>query len=293
MLRIGTSAFTAAGWEKSFYPPEVRPPDYLHYYATQFDTVEVDSTFYRIPSLTTVRKWRDQTPDDFIFAAKVPQVITHEKCLQGCEDEMRAFLEAMDGLGPKLGPLLLQFPYFNKKTFATADPFLERLEKFLKKLPKERRVPKADLFADSGKAPYRFAVEVRNKAWVGEGLLELLRDHGVALALIDHPWMAMKGKEEHGGSTALWESLDPITADFTYIRLLGDRHGIEERTKTWDKVIVDRKREVADWVKLSRKFTRGGIELYAYVNNHFAGHGPAIVRMWLEMWKAKVAAAAK
>jgi len=74
-LHLGTSAFTAAGWEGSFYPAGMKPADYLTYYATKFETVEVDSTFYRTPAASTVSGWARKTPEHFIFAAKVPQLI--------------------------------------------------------------------------------------------------------------------------------------------------------------------------------------------------------------------------
>ena len=107
-IHLGTSAFTAAGWEGSFYPAGMKPADFLSYYAQHFDTVEVDSTFYRIPSPSTVRGWYSKTPKDFIFAAKVFREITHEKVLQDCDAELRKFLATMDILGEKLGPLLFQ-----------------------------------------------------------------------------------------------------------------------------------------------------------------------------------------
>jgi uncharacterized protein YecE (DUF72 family) len=107
-IRLGTSAFTAAGWPGSFYPDGLKPADYLSYYATQFDTVELDNTFYRTPSESTVRGWYSKTPPGFVFAAKVPQAITHEKVLVDCEKELAQFLKAMDLLGEKLGPLLFQ-----------------------------------------------------------------------------------------------------------------------------------------------------------------------------------------
>ena len=88
-LYIGTSAFTAAGWEGSFYPEGTKPADFLRRYAQHFNSVEVDSTFYRIPSEATVRGWASKTPDGFVFAAKIPQVITHEKVLVDCDDEHR------------------------------------------------------------------------------------------------------------------------------------------------------------------------------------------------------------
>src|SRR6266849_5836784 len=149
-IHLGTSAFTAAGWEGSFYPKGMKPADYLSYYATQFDTVELDNTFYRTPSISTVEGWNIKTPPGFIFAAKVPQVITHEKVLVDCEDDLSHFLRTMDVLGNKLGPLLFQFGYFNKSKFKSQKEFLALLNPFLKKLPKG----------------YQFAVEIRNKNWL-------------------------------------------------------------------------------------------------------------------------------
>ncbi len=260
-IRLGTSAFTAAGWEGSFYPEGMKPADYLACYAQMFDTVEVDSTFYRIPAPAMVRRWYAQTPQGFLFAAKVPQTITHEQVLVDCDAEIKKFLAVMDNLGEKLGPLLFQFPYFNKKAFASVDPFLERLAPFLKKLPRG----------------YRFAVEIRNKNWLVPQFLDALRARGAAFALIDHPWMPRPSE--------LITRLDPITADFTYIRLLGDRKGIEEKTKSWDKVIVDRRRELSEWVNVCWKFNGRGIAIFAYANNHYAGHAPATVQMFEEMWQ--------
>jgi len=260
-LRLGTSAFTAAGWPGSFYPESLKPAEYLSYYAQHFDTVEVDSTFYRIPSASMVKNWYVRTPKGFLFAAKVPQTITHEKVLEDCEAEMRGFLSTMELLGEKLGPLLLQFPYFNKKAFANAKDFLARLKPFLAKLPKNGQ----------------FAVEVRNKNWLGAELYDVLRQRGVALALIDHPWMPRPNDILAKG--------DPITADFTYIRWLGDRKGIEEETKSWDKTIVNRRRELEEWVEACRNFNQRSISIFAYANNHFAGHAPATVRLFWELWR--------
>ncbi len=262
-IRLGTSAFTAAGWEGSFYPATLKPADYLTYYAERFDTVEVDSTFYRIPSISTVRGWAAKTPDGFLFAAKVPQEITHEKVLVGCDDEFAKFLATMDLLGEKLGPLLFQFPYFNRKAFGGVNDFLARLVPFLKKLPKG----------------YRFAVEVRNKNWLVPSLVETLRERAVALALVDHAWLPRPGE--------LFERFDPITADFTYIRWLGDRKGIEEHTKTWDRVIVDRREELREWGEICRRIAKRRVLIFAFANNHYAGHAPATVEMFRDIWSSK------
>ena len=97
------------------------------YCATQFDTVEVDSTFYRAPSERTVRGWYAKTPPGFLFAAKFSQAITHEKVLADCDAEVREFLTVMDALGEKLGPLLIQFPWFSDTAFLELDDFLARL----------------------------------------------------------------------------------------------------------------------------------------------------------------------
>jgi uncharacterized protein YecE (DUF72 family) len=263
IIRLGTSAFTAVGWPGSFYPADLKPAEYLTYYSQHFDTVEVDSTFYRIPSVSTVRGWYGKTPEGFLFAAKVPQEITHEKVLVDSDDAFKKFLATMDNLGEKLGPLLFQFPYFNRHAFGGVNDFLARLVPFLKKLPKG----------------YRFAVEVRNKHWLVPSLLERLCEHGIALALVDHPWLPRPAE--------LLERLDPITADFTYIRWLGDRKGIEERTKTWDKSIIDRQRDLEEWVEACRKFNQRYISIFGFANNHYAGHAPATVRLFWQLWKKK------
>jgi uncharacterized protein YecE (DUF72 family) len=88
-IRLGTSSFTAAGWEGSFYPKGIKSADRLSFYAERFDTVEIDSTFYACPSPRTVKGWKSRTPDGFIFSVKVPQIITHEKVLVDCDTELK------------------------------------------------------------------------------------------------------------------------------------------------------------------------------------------------------------
>jgi uncharacterized protein YecE (DUF72 family) len=262
-IRLGASAFTAAGWEHAFYPAGMKPADYLSYYATQFDAVEVDSTFYRTPALSTVKSWYAKTPPGFLFAAKVPQIITHDKMLADCGEDFRSFLVAMDCLGEKLGPLLLQFGYFNQTEFPSADDFLARLVPFLKTIPRG----------------YRFAVEIRNKQWLVPRFLDVLRDHNVALALIDQSWMP-RPKE-------LFERRDPITADFAYVRWLGDRKGIEQQTKTWNKIIVDRTADLSAWVEVLKKVSERRIQILAFANNHYAGFGPGTLEEFRKLWGLK------
>src|SRR6267378_4076872 len=138
-ILLGTSALTAAGWEGSFYPKGMRSSDFLSYYATQFATVEVDSTFYGFPSARTVNNWAARTPEDFTFCVKIPQVITHEKVLVNCDSEFEEFVKTMDILGPKLGPMVFQFPLFDRWKFPKQDSFLAVLTPFLKKLPADHK----------------------------------------------------------------------------------------------------------------------------------------------------------
>jgi uncharacterized protein YecE (DUF72 family) len=109
-ILLGTSSFTATGWNGSFYPRGMKPSDYLQFYAERFHTVEVDSTFYACPTASTVQNWNARTPEGFIFSVKVPQTITHDKVLVDCDADFSEFLETMDILGPKLGPNSLPIP---------------------------------------------------------------------------------------------------------------------------------------------------------------------------------------
>jgi uncharacterized protein YecE (DUF72 family) len=181
--------------------------------------------------------------------------------LVDCADDLNHFLKTMDALADKLGPMLFQFGYFNKSAFAGVSDFLARLLPFLKTLPKG----------------YKFALEIRNKNWLVPKFADVLREHNIALALIDQSWMPRPAE---------WFSrFDPITADFTYVRWLGDRKGIEKETKTWDKTIVDRKADLVEWVEILKKVQKRGIQILAFANNHYAGHGPETIRLFKELWQ--------
>ena len=222
----------------------------------------MDSTFYGTPKRSTVVGWSEKTPKGFVFAAKVPQTIIHDQVLTKCDEDFKEFVTTMELLGDKLGRMLLQFPYFNRQKVKGLPEFLAVLEPFLKKLPKG----------------HKFALAIRNKKWLRPELTNLLKAHGVALALIDQAWMPRPAE--------WFEKIDPVTADFTYLRLLGGRKGIELQTTVWDKTIVDRTREMQDWVKVCRPVIRKGVKTYIYTNNHYAGHGPATVRALQKLFVA-------
>lgn len=184
-LHVGTMGWSYAFWVGDFYPTGLRPDAYLSEYSKHFNSVEIDNTFYRIPSANTVQTWKTQTPKGFLFSAKFPRVITHLKMLRNCEEETDRFVSTMFQLQDKLGPLLLQFP----PTFKPEH--LPDLRSFLSELPRDRR----------------FAVEVRNKELLGDELYNLLREANAALVLADKPFV---------------HSVE-VTADFVYIRWEGDR----------------------------------------------------------------------
>jgi uncharacterized protein YecE (DUF72 family) len=260
-LRVGASSWSAPSWEGVFYPQGTPPARWIEFYASRYDSVEIDATFYRIPDARTVDAWRDRTPPGFLFAAKVPQVITHEKMLEGCVDEMNAFVRVMDRLGDRLGPLLLQFRYFRKAELPDPAPFLDRLERFLPALP----------------GGHRFAVEVRNKGLLTERLFDMLRRHRAALAFIDHPWFARIDD--------LMRRPVARTADFMYLRWLGDRHGIEKRTTSWDRLIVDRTADMGRWIPAIHTMLAERRSVYGYFNNHYAGYAVGSIDLFLSLWR--------
>ncbi len=192
----------------------------------------------------------------------MPQVITHEKALVDCDPEFEEFVKTMEILGPKLGPMVFQFPCFDRWKFTKQDSFLAVLAPFLKRLP----------------ADHKFVIETRNKTWLDANFADVLREHNVALALTDTLFMPRPWEMK--------EKFDLITTDFAYVRWLGDRKGIEKQTTTWDKTVIDRSSDLKKWVDLLREMVMNKKlrKLFAFANNHYAGHGPATVKLFWDLW---------
>jgi uncharacterized protein YecE (DUF72 family) len=168
----------------------MRIKDFLSYYASQFDTVEINNSFYRLPTEKAVRAWHDGTPDGFVFAWKVSRFITHVKRLKDIDDSIERVVGRMGGLAEKFGPVLFQLP----PTFKAEAETRERLARCLARVPRQ----------------HRYAFEFRHPSWYENATLDLLRDHNAAFCISDHadapaPWVA--------------------TADFVYVRA----HGISGR----------------------------------------------------------------
>ena len=254
---VGTCGWSYKDWSSVFYPEDLPDIEFLGYYAERYPVVEVDSTFYHSPSRKLVQGWRDRTPDNFGFSLKVPQAITHEKILLNCAKEVDAFIASARVLEKKLKCCLLQFGYFNKKAFATLDPFLERLDPFLQEWPKD--VP--------------LAVEIRNKNWMVPAFLECLRKHNASWALIDQAWVP--------SPLSLLKKMDVFTGPIGYVRLLGDRAAVDALTSTLDHIVIDRQDQIDADAQAIRLLSER-VPVLAFVNNHFAGYSPETIKLLLE-----------
>jgi uncharacterized protein YecE (DUF72 family) len=179
-IRIGTSGWHYDSWRGPFFPPNLMVKHQLQYYATQFDTTELNGVFYRTPTLKAVQQWRDSTDADFVFAWKASKFITHWEHLSDASENSLALMETrLRELGRKTGPILFQLP-----PQFTADP--ERLGRFIRMLSCRRR----------------YVFEFRHPSWYSSRILKLLTDNNLALCLSDH-----------ADAPAPWQR----TADFVYI----------------------------------------------------------------------------
>lgn len=182
-IRIGTSGWHYRHWAGRFYPHDLKSDAYLGFYARHFATVEINSTFYGLPTRETLAAWCDAAPDGFVFASKASRYITHMKKLKDPVDGITRFFAALDLLGDRMGPVLFQTPpNWRVNTGRLAD--------FLAVLPAGRRV----------------AFEFRDRSWFTPAVFEVLARHGAALCAYD-----LSG----------YRSPVRVTADFTYIRLHG------------------------------------------------------------------------
>ncbi|TAK08865.1 MAG: DUF72 domain-containing protein [Candidatus Manganitrophaceae bacterium] len=163
-IRVGCSGWQYAHWKGTFYPPSLPSKKWLPYYAAQFDTVEINNSFYRLPTEKTFSEWRERVPDRFLFAVKASRYLTHLKRLKDPADPIDLFWSRARLLGPKLGPVLYQLP-----------PYWKRNEKrfldFLDALPEDGL----------------HVVEFRDPTWYTDGIFRAMEAKGVALCLHDHP----------------------------------------------------------------------------------------------------------
>ena len=213
-IRIGISGWRYPGWRGGFYPPELRQADELSYASRHFDTIEINGTHYSLQRPEFFLRWRDETPERFVFAVKGSRFITHMKQLRGIETALANFFaQGVLRLGDKLGPLLWQFsPRFRFDR--------DKLERFLALLPRnedaaaalaaghDHRLAGRAWVSSETDRPLRHAIEVRHPSFLDPCFLALLRRNNIALVFAD---------------AVGWPYAEDVTADFLYLRLHGSQ----------------------------------------------------------------------
>jgi uncharacterized protein YecE (DUF72 family) len=217
----------------------------LELYARAFQTVEVDSTAYGIPSDPAVLGWRAKVPESFRFALKLPQEVTHERRLRDTTLLVRRFLDRVDQLGERLGPLLVQL----SPGFRATDDNRAALRAFIGGLP----------------ADFRWAVEFRHPGWMTPATFEILKTHNVATVLVDGRWIRREMMRD--------AALEP-TADFTYVRWMGR----DRRLTDFSRPQIDRASDLEWWTDLVRALQGRVRQVYAYFSNYHEGHAPHSAR---------------
>jgi uncharacterized protein YecE (DUF72 family) len=276
-LLVGTSSWSSQDWCGTFYPESIEAGDMIRVYSSKLPTVEIDATWHSMPGIKMVEAWKSRTPDRFIFSAKVPKVISHEKYMEDCEAELSEFLNAMSRLGNKLGPLVLQFPYIAKgkdpQEYETGADFRKRLKGFVKLLPKE----------------FKWGVEIRNAKWICAELLDILHSKDISLIFIDYYTMDPLHK------LANIEGI--YTAPFVYVRFLGNRKSIEaaveqarsegKRNRDWESLILDRTAQMRLWIPTIKELAAKKIPIYVYFNDHYAGYAPGSVELFSKLYNGE------
>jgi uncharacterized protein YecE (DUF72 family) len=222
---IGCSGWQYASWRGVLYPKGCPQRRWLERYAEEFETVEINNTFYRLPKREAVQGWVEHAPPGFVFAVKSSRYLTHIKRLTDMEQGVARLLERLEPMlrSPKMGPMLWQLP----GNFARDD---ERLAYALDRLPHGRHT-----------------FEFRHESWFCDEVLALLRSHGVALCIGDHPERP-------------WQTHD-VTADFSFVRL---HYGKRGRRGNYSQTELD------EWARELRRLARRA-EVFAYFNNDWEG----------------------
>jgi uncharacterized protein YecE (DUF72 family) len=276
-MLVGTSSWSSPDWCGAFYPESIQPEEMIRVYSTRFPTVEIDSTWHYMPNKKMVEAWKTRTPEGFIFSAKVPKVISHEKYLENCEAELKEFLSVISKLESKLGPLVLQFPYVAKgkdpQEYETGSGFIERLKKFVRLLPQE----------------FRWGIEIRNSKWVGPQLLDVLGNSNISLIFIDYYTMDPLPKLAH--------RKEVFTSSFVYVRFLGNHKLMDEavkqareegkRKRDWESLIQDRTDQMKLWIPPLKELAAKKIPTYVYFNNHYAGYAPGSVELFGKLFNSE------
>ena len=293
LLRLGTTSWKYDTWKGLIYErgKAYRPDDYLADYAKHLDSVEVDQWFYslfpgglRLPDPAAADFYAKSVPDGFVFTVKAPNslTLTHYYSRQmpryaefaGRPNPafldsalLDRFLESLAPLGDKLGPVMFQFEYLNKKKMPSVEAFMERFGEFIDRAPKG----------------HQYAVEVRNKSFYSPAYFDFLKKRGLGFVYVEVLYMPPAGE--------VFDAFEPETAPFQVIRLHGgDRAEIEGRTKkVWDKIVVPRAEGLAAAARIVRSNAKKGIVTYLNMSNHYEGSAPLSLRRFLDILAGKKA----
>ena len=264
-IRVGISGWTYAGWRGDYYPKGLPQRSELAYAADRLTSVEINGSFYSLQRPTSYASWREQTPDDFVFAVKGGRFITHMKKLRDVEAPLANFFASgVLALGPKLGPLLWQLPENLPYDRERLEGFFAQLPrttvqaaalaaKHDDKVPEDRALTKAE--ADR---PLRHTLEFRSRSYCTDEAFDVLRRHGVGCVVAD--------------TAGRWPLAEAETSDFMYVRLHGDT---ELYASGYTDEALDRwSAKCLDWAQ------RG--DVYVYFDNDAKGHAPYDAERLLE-----------
>jgi len=278
MLRIGTSSWNFDSWEGLVYSRS-SGRSYLEQYAEVFDTAEIDRWFWslfdspepRLPDLPTAEEYSRSVPEGFLFTVKVPNSITlthhyqrdKSKPLRGnphflSPELFAAFLERIEPLRNRIGALIFQFEYLNKRKISSQKEFESRMAEFFSSIS----------------CPYLCTVETRNQQYLNDPYFEFLRNNRLYPCFLQGYYMPdlrkiLPGREE-------WFQ----QGDLAVIRLHGpDRQGMEKMTgKRWDRIVAPKDEEIGDILDTIGRLLGRGVDIFLNVNNHYEGSAPLTIR---------------
>jgi uncharacterized protein YecE (DUF72 family) len=286
-LRIGTCSWKFDSWKGLFYDSSknYKPDDYLVDYARHLNSVEIDQWFWslfpggvKLPDISTVKTYTDSVPDDFVFTVKAPNslTLTHFYSKQPRKyteyagkankyflnsELLERFLERLTLMGKKLGPIMFQFEYLNKKKMPTKEVFFDRFHEFLLRAPKD----------------YKYAVEIRNPNYLSPAFFKFLEEHALGFVYLEGYYMPPIGD--------IFKKFEPATADFCIVRLHGgDRLEIETETGgLWNQVVSPKPEGLKTAAQIIRANCRRNILTFVNINNHFEGCAPVTVTRFLDI----------
>lgn len=240
-LYVGCSGWSYTSWQVPFYPQNIENKAWLPYYSQILNYVEIDSTFYNIPSELMVKNWNRRTPDNFRFTAKFPKLITHDKKFKNVNRDLELFYNRMEPLRDKLLALLIQLPPSYK--------LKEGLEDF-----------RSHNFFFEG--DFRYAVEVRHASWFSDLAYNFFKNNNIVMV-----WSQMDRLQ----------TPPIVTSDFVYLRLIGDRRLSDDQ---FGKIQIDRTEEIRNWANKMKDISKNEKDVKIGIvaaNNHYGGYGPGTV----------------